>query len=145
MAAPIAAMDGHEISDQKKKEGPARKPSTCFTLLPLFSGVPLTPSLSSHAANGALPDILQQGQLLVVDYATCSRPDWWGSTVKTNMICAGGDGVLSSCNVSVECHPSTMKWGHGWGEALGVLESILPPSGRRTRKQLQTFETLTFV
>ncbi|OWK08627.1 CTRC [Cervus elaphus hippelaphus] len=49
--------------------------------------------------NGALPDILQQGELLVVDYATCSQPSWWGSTVKTNMICAGGDGVTSSCNV----------------------------------------------
>uniref|UniRef100_A0A8C0J6X5 pancreatic elastase II n=1 Tax=Chelonoidis abingdonii TaxID=106734 RepID=A0A8C0J6X5_CHEAB len=48
--------------------------------------------------NGALPDILQQGPLVVVDYATCSLPSWWGSTVKTTMVCAGGDGVISSCN-----------------------------------------------
>ncbi|KAM5248701.1 chymotrypsin-like elastase family member 2A [Ctenodactylus gundi] len=48
--------------------------------------------------NGASPDVLQQGLLLVVDYATCSSPSWWGSSVKTNMICAGGDGVTSSCN-----------------------------------------------
>jgi len=53
-------------------------------------------------ANGALPDELQQGLLLVVDYATCSKTNWWGSTVKTNMVCAGGDGITSSCNVSPE-------------------------------------------
>lgn len=77
----------------------------------LFPFVPVTPSLLSHAANGALPDILQQGELLVVDYATCSQPSWWGSTVKTNMICAGGDGVTSSCNVSPGSHPPTpTKW-----------------------------------
>lgn len=52
--------------------------------------------------NGALPDELQQGLLLVVDYATCSKTNWWGSTVKTNMVCAGGDGITSSCNVSPE-------------------------------------------
>eukprot|EP00069_Balaena_mysticetus_P016009 bmy_09926T0 len=30
--------------------------------------------------SGALPDILQQGELLAVDSATCSQPGWWGST-----------------------------------------------------------------
>lgn len=64
----------------------------------------MTPALLSHAANGALPDILQQGELLVVDYATCSQPSWWGSTVKTNMICAGERRDLS-CNVSQEVTP----------------------------------------
>ncbi|NWR41428.1 CEL2A elastase, partial [Regulus satrapa] len=48
--------------------------------------------------NGALPDELQQGLLLVVDYATCSKSSWWGQTVKESMICAGGDGIISSCN-----------------------------------------------
>ncbi|XP_019397275.1 PREDICTED: chymotrypsin-like elastase family member 2A [Crocodylus porosus] len=48
--------------------------------------------------NGDLPDVLQQGHLLVVPYPICSSPDWWGTVVKTNMICAGGDGVISSCN-----------------------------------------------
>ncbi|KAM9299529.1 chymotrypsin-like elastase family member 2A [Gastrophryne carolinensis] len=47
---------------------------------------------------GPAPDALQQGLLLVVDYANCSQSDWWGGTVKTNMICAGGDGIVSSCN-----------------------------------------------
>lgn len=48
--------------------------------------------------NGPLPDVLQQGRLLVVDHATCSQSSWWGSTVKTSMVCAGGDGGISSCN-----------------------------------------------
>ncbi|XP_063799971.1 chymotrypsin-like elastase family member 2A [Pseudophryne corroboree] len=47
---------------------------------------------------GPAPDALQQGLLLVVAHATCSQSDWWGNTVNTRMICAGGDGVVSSCN-----------------------------------------------
>uniref|UniRef100_A0A087XWX3 pancreatic elastase II n=1 Tax=Poecilia formosa TaxID=48698 RepID=A0A087XWX3_POEFO len=47
---------------------------------------------------GPIADILQQALLPVVDYATCSRSDWWGSLVTTSMICAGGDGEVASCN-----------------------------------------------
>ncbi|XP_053431506.1 chymotrypsin-like elastase family member 2A [Nycticebus coucang] len=76
---------------------------------------------------GALPDILQQGRLLVVDYATCSSPGWWGSTVKTNMVCAGGDGVTSSCNGDsggpLNCQAANGQWEvHGvvsFGSTLG--------------------------
>uniref|UniRef100_A0A8D2CQL0 pancreatic elastase II n=1 Tax=Sciurus vulgaris TaxID=55149 RepID=A0A8D2CQL0_SCIVU len=64
--------------------------------------------------NGALPDVLQQGLLLVVDYATCSSPSWWGSSVKTNMVCAGGDGVISSCNGDsggpLNCQAADGRW-----------------------------------
>ncbi|XP_074072979.1 chymotrypsin-like elastase family member 2A [Macrotis lagotis] len=77
--------------------------------------------------NGALPDILQQGRLLVVDFATCSLPSWWGSSVKTNMVCAGGDGVISSCNGDsggpLNCQAADGHWDvHGivsFGSALG--------------------------
>ncbi|XP_027626419.1 chymotrypsin-like elastase family member 2A [Tupaia chinensis] len=77
--------------------------------------------------NGALPDILQEGQLLVVDYATCSSPGWWGSSVKTNMVCAGGDGVISSCNGDsggpLNCQAANGQWEvHGvvsFGSSLG--------------------------
>lgn len=58
-------------------------------------------ALFSSKAGGPLADILQQALLPVVDYATCSRSDWWGSLVTTNMVCAGGDGQLASCNVSL--------------------------------------------
>ncbi|XP_049341918.1 chymotrypsin-like elastase family member 2A [Astyanax mexicanus] len=47
---------------------------------------------------GALPDILQQALLPVVDHATCTKFDWWGSQVKETMVCAGGDGIVSGCN-----------------------------------------------
>uniref|UniRef100_A0A8U7P2D9 Peptidase S1 domain-containing protein n=1 Tax=Corvus moneduloides TaxID=1196302 RepID=A0A8U7P2D9_CORMO len=50
------------------------------------------------AANGPLADVLQQALLPVVDYETCSQRDWWGSNVRTTMVCAGGDGVISGCN-----------------------------------------------
>ncbi|KAJ0064470.1 hypothetical protein NL108_006937, partial [Boleophthalmus pectinirostris] len=47
---------------------------------------------------GPIADILQQALLPVVDHATCTLPDWWGSQVKETMVCAGGDGVVSGCN-----------------------------------------------
>ncbi|KAL7828631.1 hypothetical protein SRHO_G00322650 [Serrasalmus rhombeus] len=47
---------------------------------------------------GPLPDILQQALLPVVDHATCTKMDWWGSQVKETMVCAGGDGIVSGCN-----------------------------------------------
>ncbi|XP_043917901.1 chymotrypsin-like elastase family member 2A isoform X1 [Protopterus annectens] len=49
-------------------------------------------------SNGPIADILQQALLPVVDYATCTKNDWWGSNVRDTMICAGGDGVVSGCN-----------------------------------------------
>lgn len=51
------------------------------------------------AAGGPLPDKLQEALLPVVDHEHCSRWDWWGITVKTTMVCAGGD-TRSGCNVS---------------------------------------------
>ncbi|XP_056418650.1 chymotrypsin-like elastase family member 1 [Hyla sarda] len=50
------------------------------------------------STGGSLATVLQQVTLPVVAHATCSLSSWWGSTVKTTMICAGGDGVKSSCN-----------------------------------------------
>ncbi|XP_053560973.1 chymotrypsin-like elastase family member 1 isoform X2 [Bombina bombina] len=50
------------------------------------------------STGGALPSILQQAPLPVVAHATCSTSSYWGSTVKTTMVCAGGDGVRSGCN-----------------------------------------------
>ncbi|NXA56299.1 CELA1 elastase, partial [Nothocercus julius] len=47
--------------------------------------------------NGALSSVLQQAYLPVVSYQTCSRYSYWGSTVKSTMVCAGGDGLRSGC------------------------------------------------
>ncbi|MFT7801235.1 elastase-1-like [Arapaima gigas] len=46
---------------------------------------------------GQLSPTLKQAYLPIVDYSICSRSDWWGSTVKTTMVCAGG-GSDSGCN-----------------------------------------------
>ncbi|XP_026161896.1 elastase-1-like [Mastacembelus armatus] len=45
---------------------------------------------------GQLSAVLKQAYLPIVDDQTCSSPQWWGSTVKTSMVCAGG-GSNSGC------------------------------------------------
>ncbi|KAK6491819.1 proproteinase E-like [Huso huso] len=63
--------------------------------------------------NGPLPSKLQQALLPVVDHSVCSRSDWWGSTVKTTMVCAGGD-IKSGCNGDsggpLNCKSSNGLW-----------------------------------
>lgn len=58
----------------------------------------LRSSVLCVAANGPMPDKLQQAVLPVVEHSVCSHSDWWGRTVKSTMICAGGD-VVSGCHV----------------------------------------------
>uniref|UniRef100_A0A7N8Y117 pancreatic elastase n=1 Tax=Mastacembelus armatus TaxID=205130 RepID=A0A7N8Y117_9TELE len=48
---------------------------------------------------GQMSALLKQAYLPTVDYQTCSSPLWWGSTVKTSMVCAGGSSN-SGCHVS---------------------------------------------
>uniref|UniRef100_A0A8C5QEH7 Peptidase S1 domain-containing protein n=1 Tax=Leptobrachium leishanense TaxID=445787 RepID=A0A8C5QEH7_9ANUR len=48
--------------------------------------------------NGPIADNLQQALLPVVDHATCTLRDWWGTQVRATMVCAGGDGIVSGCN-----------------------------------------------
>ncbi|XP_009703340.1 PREDICTED: chymotrypsin-like elastase family member 1, partial [Cariama cristata] len=47
--------------------------------------------------NGQLSSVLLQAYLPVVDHQVCSTSTYWGSTVKTTMVCAGGDGIHSGC------------------------------------------------
>ncbi|KAM4700141.1 chymotrypsin-like elastase family member 1 [Discoglossus pictus] len=49
------------------------------------------------STTGSIPAILQQAPLPVVDYATCSTRSYWGKTIKTTMVCAGGDGLTAGC------------------------------------------------
>ncbi|XP_038603225.1 chymotrypsin-like elastase family member 2A [Tachyglossus aculeatus] len=60
------------------------------------------------------------GRLLVVDFQTCSSSSWWGSSVKTNMVCAGGDGVISSCNGD-SGGPLNCQGANGQWEVHGVV------------------------
>ncbi|XP_077155881.1 chymotrypsin-like elastase family member 1 isoform X1 [Ranitomeya variabilis] len=50
------------------------------------------------STGGSLPSVLQQAPLPVVAHSTCSTSSYWGSTVKTTMVCAGGNGVQAGCN-----------------------------------------------
>lgn len=68
---------------------------------------PLTAVLS--AANGPIAEELQQGLQPVVDHATCTQSDWWGAMVKDTMVCAGGDGVTSACNVSARARTPSLS------------------------------------
>lgn len=77
--------------------------------------------------------MLQQALLPVVDYAICSQRDWWGSTVRTTMVCAGGDGIVAGCNVSagVVGRWVTPAKGGGCGEGgwVGSGAGLRPPVG----------------
>ncbi|XP_068160668.1 chymotrypsin-like elastase family member 1 [Antennarius striatus] len=46
---------------------------------------------------GSVPAILQEAIIPVVEHSVCSQSDWWGSIALENMVCAGGDGVVSGC------------------------------------------------
>lgn len=55
--------------------------------------------LLAEASTAIVPDILQEVAIPVVAHSVCSQHDWWGSNALENMICAGGDGVISGCQV----------------------------------------------
>uniref|UniRef100_A0A670J791 Peptidase S1 domain-containing protein n=1 Tax=Podarcis muralis TaxID=64176 RepID=A0A670J791_PODMU len=69
--------------------------------------------------NGPISDNLQQALLPVVDHQTCTKWDWWGSMVKTTMVCAGGDGVVSGCNGD-SGGPLNCQGGSNW-EVHGIV------------------------
>ncbi|XP_071416737.1 elastase-1-like [Pithys albifrons albifrons] len=47
---------------------------------------------------GSTAERLQEVMLPVVDHEICSQDDWWGSTIKDTMLCAGGDGEKAGCS-----------------------------------------------
>ncbi|XP_070706923.1 elastase-1-like [Pempheris klunzingeri] len=49
------------------------------------------------STSGNLSPELKQAYLPLVGHETCSSSEWWGSTVKTTMVCGGG-GAESGCN-----------------------------------------------
>ncbi|XP_063284128.1 chymotrypsin-like elastase family member 1 [Pelobates fuscus] len=48
-------------------------------------------------SNGAEAVILQQAPLPVVSHDICSSSSYWGKSIKTTMVCAGGNGIHSGC------------------------------------------------
>uniref|UniRef100_A0A673GSA8 pancreatic elastase II n=1 Tax=Sinocyclocheilus rhinocerous TaxID=307959 RepID=A0A673GSA8_9TELE len=76
-------------------------------------------------SNGPISGALQQAVLRVVDYATCSRSDWWGSQVTQKMICAGGDGVVAGCTGD-NGGPLNCAGSNGIWEVHGVLSHMSP-------------------
>uniref|UniRef100_UPI00398EAFCB chymotrypsin-like elastase family member 1 n=1 Tax=Pristiophorus japonicus TaxID=55135 RepID=UPI00398EAFCB len=46
---------------------------------------------------GTVNPTLQQAPIKVVAYNVCSQPEWWGYYVTSNMVCAGGDGIIAGC------------------------------------------------
>ncbi|CAI9557257.1 unnamed protein product, partial [Staurois parvus] len=102
----------------------ATLPSDGYTLANNFNCV--VTGWGRTSTGGSLATILQQVTLPVVAHSTCSTSSWWGSTVKTSMICAGGDGVKSSCNGDsggpLNCAISGVYQVHGivsFGSSLG--------------------------
>lgn len=88
-------------------------PQTPYPTLELPALHPTAPHsvFSVPTAGGPLPDKLQQALLPVVAYEQCSKWDWWGSSVKNTMVCAGGD-TRSGCNVSQLSPPPEVVLGH---------------------------------
>ncbi|XP_069893096.1 chymotrypsin-like elastase family member 3B [Dipodomys merriami] len=88
------------------------------------------------STKGPLPDKLQQALLPVVDYAHCSRLDWWGFSVKKTMVCAGGD-IRSGCNGDsggpLNCPAEDGTW-----EVHGVT-SFVSALGCNTKKKPTVF------
>lgn len=50
---------------------------------------------------GTVPPIMQEALIPVVEHSICSQPEWWGEIALKSMVCAGGDGVVSGCQVPV--------------------------------------------
>ncbi|XP_051847345.1 chymotrypsin-like elastase family member 3B [Antechinus flavipes] len=80
--------------------------------------------------NGPLPDKLQQALLPVVDHEHCSKWDWWGISLKTTMVCAGGD-IRSGCNGDsggpLNCQADDGRWQvHGIASFVSALGCNTP-------------------
>ncbi|XP_056132466.1 proproteinase E-like isoform X2 [Lampris incognitus] len=62
---------------------------------------------------GPIASKLQQAHLPVVGHSTCSSSDWWGSMIKSSMVCAGGD-IRSGCHGDsggpLNCKGSNGRW-----------------------------------
>ncbi|XP_067262008.1 elastase 3 like [Chanodichthys erythropterus] len=89
------------------------------------------------STGGPLPERLQQALMPAVDHATCSRSDWWGSTIKESMVCAGGDGIVAGCNGD-SGGPLNCMNSYGTWEVHGIA-SFVSGLGCNTQKKPTVF------
>lgn len=101
-----------------------------FSLLLTFNCFSTTMSLP--AGGGPIASKLQQAILPVVGHSVCSSSDWWGSTVKTHMICGGGD-IRSACHVQPCISLSQHKQLLGVSVCCVAFTSLLSVSAGRFR------------
>ncbi|XP_034021939.1 elastase-1-like isoform X2 [Thalassophryne amazonica] len=100
------------------------------------------------STGGSLSPELKQAYLPVVDHQTCTLPDWWGSTVKTNMVCAGG-GAESGCNGDsggpLNCQVNGKYYVHGivsFGSGLGCNTPKKPTVFSRVSAYIEWMNTI---
>ncbi|XP_031430710.1 elastase-1-like [Clupea harengus] len=49
------------------------------------------------STRGRISNLLRHARLPIVSYGTCRNRYWWGTTVKSTMVCAGGNGRQAGC------------------------------------------------
>ncbi|XP_069935229.1 chymotrypsin-like elastase family member 3B [Oryctolagus cuniculus] len=77
---------------------------------------------TTSTARGSVSNVLHQCLMKVVDYAHCSQPDWWGSTVKETMMCSCCD--IAGC--IEKAFGKSMAW-----PALSPPMAVSPPRNPR--------------
>ncbi|KAF7208159.1 elastase-1 [Nothobranchius furzeri] len=81
------------------------------------------------STGGSLSAQLKQAYLPVVDHKTCTSSGWWGSTVKTTMVCAGG-AAEAGCNGDsggpLNCQVNGQYYVHGIASFVSGLGCNAP-------------------
>nr|XP_033483683.1 elastase-1-like [Epinephelus lanceolatus] len=81
------------------------------------------------STGGSMSNRMRQAYLPVVYHETCTSFGWWGSTVKTTMICAGG-GAQSGCNGDfggpLSCKVNNRWYVHGVASFVSAMGCNAP-------------------
>lgn len=97
-----------------------------FTFVWAFhKGIPTLPLHSlSPTDGGSIPAILQVAPIDVVEHQVCSQPNWWGSIALKTMVCAGGDGIISGCQVQLTNTCIYLMWGTFMLKAVCLIPKL---------------------
>ncbi|NXN91141.1 CELA1 elastase, partial [Rhinopomastus cyanomelas] len=91
-----SVASGYDIALLRLASSATLNSSVQLAVLPQ-QGTILPNDYPCYITGWGLTRMLLQAYLPVVDYQICSSPSYWGSIVKSTMVCAGGDGVRSGC------------------------------------------------